>query len=465
MAFKIKNEDTQRRWDTVLASKYSMARAIVALFAAAAAIVLCSVFLLSLGRSQPDAPTGLSIKLLHGDISVRASSFPSAGDIDSVDADLIDIQAIAASISDEDVRALSEDIFEKSKFSLFGSHNNGSAASFSTRKLRSKSDDRQFFVQFSTPADIYTLAALGKFSGRHVVSHVHDNLFVAIGNQDFASKARRFPGVVWVQERAGADKLGGSLKLYLERLADDTFISKIRRHYIPSTRVSDSNPVVTLVAQCWYDACGIASAEVKHLCSDVYVHPGAVEVVCAADMVTRAASLLSSKVGIEHIEIKQVMETQNFAGSAIVGTGPLAANPAQSRVLSQISVTNSVIAVADSGININNCFFHPMGRVVAAYRFFDCTHCGRCNGQPPSAANACGNNIDESAHGTHVCGTVAGHAAANPAVSAGNGVASGARIFFQDTENGLGSLRVPTTLRNMFQEAYDFGACVTPFSV
>jgi hypothetical protein len=56
-----------------------MARPIAVLFAAAAAVVLCSVLALTLGSQRPDSPSLLSVKMIHGDIAVRASRYATRG--------------------------------------------------------------------------------------------------------------------------------------------------------------------------------------------------------------------------------------------------------------------------------------------------------------------------------------------------------------------------------------------------
>ena len=113
-----------------------------------------------------------------------------------------------------------------------------------------------------------------------------------------------------------------------------------------------------LIAECWYDGCAAAAAAVVPLCADVYLHPTLVEAHCPSHALVEAAAVLSQHIGVDHVDVKSVATVTNFGGRAIIGAGTAASTPDASRVLSGINVTDSVIAVADTGIDMNNCFFY-----------------------------------------------------------------------------------------------------------
>jgi hypothetical protein len=145
------------------------------------------------------------------------------------------------------------------------------------------------------------------------------------------------------------------------------------------------------------------------------------------------------------IEPKNTLRPRNWSGKSIIGTGKsqtFAANtPNPSVVFNFISMSNSVIGVADSGVSRNNCYFcdntgqscasaegssparnifkylpiHLSARLLSdvfgMYWYqssLDCNMCGRCGNKSPnfSPAQACGNNIDEDGHGTHTAGSL-----------------------------------------------------------
>jgi len=118
-----------------------------------------------------------------------------------------------------------------------------------------------------------------------------------------------------------------------------------------------------------------------------------------------------------------------------------------------------------------------------------CKQCGRCGNKAEgsSPAQACGNDYDESGHGTHVAATLAGASNRQTAPDSvrNNGMAgawgapaqasAGAKLFLQDVMNGAsgaecsalgldpacgGSMSVPTALENLFADPYLLGVRV-----
>jgi subtilisin family serine protease len=265
---------------------------------------------------------------------------------------------------------------------------------------------------------------LQKTTGLRVAAHVQEDMYVAVGSPAFAAKARRFPGVSWVLQRSASSKISTLLQRVLNETGDGT---------------------TELVAECWRNACVRAAAAIKSVCPDVYLHPTVVEVHCPHTALRPAVLILSEHIGVDYIDVKAAAFGTNMGGRTIIGSGPDATTPDTSRVLSEIDVTGSIVAVADSGLDMNNCFFYDANsscpwnnsRVLLSYVAQPCEMCGRCCGfhQAPNCTNAlnsCGNFVDESFHGTHVAGTVAG---AGPAdVAYGNGIARGAKTFLEDIE-------------------------------
>jgi subtilisin family serine protease len=166
---------------------------------------------------------------------------------------------------------------------------------------------------------------------------------------------------------------------------------------------------------------------------------------CLAQDASDAVAAAASSPGVYWIEPKTAISVRNWSGKSIIGTGSSqtftsASAPNPSKVFSTISLQNSVIGVADSGISINNCYFcslniskcssatgstsarnikkYPQLCVFCAtlrcnpllmYWFMDsasCAKCGRCGSAAAGTlpAQACGNDYDEDGHGSHVAG-------------------------------------------------------------
>lgn len=427
-------------------------------------------------RSASNSATGnLYHQLAHTRLYVHAESFATALDHDANSAHLQDAAAAASYISSaspEEEQDLSDFMHHRTAYARRRTRLFTLQDSLS-RPLGAANNDVQFYVGFTTRCDIRTLLALQKFSGQRVFAHVDERLYLVIGGRETAVRARKFPGVAWVQERDAETKLGGKLQHLLKTI--DT---------VTSENSADGTAFTEIVSECWYDGCEGAAAAVKELCPEVYVHPTLVEAHCPAGAIHAASEKLSRHIAVDHVDVKSISAVANFGGRAIIGSGANASTPDASRVLSGINVSGSIIAVADTGIDMNNCFFYDdavsmppynNSRVVQSYTVFPCEVCGRCCGSQSgancsNATNACGDYIDQTAHGTHVVGTIAGAGPGN--VTYGNGISSGAKIFFQDFEKLLNDSQCyapgmcsrgisrPTDLFNLFSPAYQAGARV-----
>ena len=418
------------------------------------------------------------VHLQHSTIAVRASSLSvSHVRSNSFSDDLADAVTSASNAPLHELHSTSDFIFHKAKFAIPGSFSLSDASMAAPRRLAysrylgEKHGDEQFLVQFATPTDTLTLLAFHKFTGRSITAHVQSNLYIAIGDSSFLVRARQFHGVLWVQAREASSKISTTLQMTVDGTQPTT------------------DEVIALVAECWLDGCLSAATALLPICPIVYLHPTLLEAVCRSTSLQTAVSVLSSHVAIDHIDVKHEVAPSNFGGRTILGAGPDSTSPSASRVLTDISMSNSVIAVADSGLDINNCFFYDpsvnnissppfnRSRVLEFYEVQKCERCGKCcipgisSPECTNSINTCGNYKDEGAHGTHVCGTVAGQGP--PSVEYANGIANGSRIYFQDIENYLDNAKCYkkdscgfggfSDLTNLFAPALAAGAYVARF--
>ena len=91
-----------------------------------------------------------------------------------------------------------------------------------------------------------------------------------------------------------------------------------------------------------------------------------------------------------------MLQSHNFAGKSIIGSGPDATSPDQSLAPMRIPMDNSVVAVTDTGLDQTNCFFYGSSRVVHTYWFQGPDQCSQCGGCARNgiAAIGCGNGVD-----------------------------------------------------------------------
>lgn len=129
----------------------------------------------------------------------------------------------------------------------------------------------------------------------------------------------------------------------------------------------------------------------------------------------------------ENLEARQVVE-----GETAVGSGPLAELDLRGQ--------GQLVAVADGGVDLDSCFF--AGDKVAGYDAWD------------------GDGGDETGHGTHVAGSVAGDRYADGFAARHDGLAPAAQLFVQDvgSRDSTALDLVPADLGRLFAPAYEAGA-------
>jgi hypothetical protein len=212
-------------------------------------------------RSASNSATGnLYYQLAHTRLYVHAESFATALDHDANSAHLQDAAAAASyvsSASPEEEQDLSDFMHHRTAYASRHTRLFTFQDSLS-RPLGAANDDVQFYVGFTTRCDIRTLLALQKFSGQRVFAHVDERLYLVIGGRESAVRARKFPGVAWVQERDAETKLGGKLQHLLKT------IGTVRAP--ASENSADGTAFTEIVSECWYDGCEGAAAAVKELC-------------------------------------------------------------------------------------------------------------------------------------------------------------------------------------------------------
>jgi hypothetical protein len=125
---------------------------------------------------------------------------------------------------------------------------------------------------------------------------------------------------------------------------------------------------------CVYTAgCQHALSAVGPFPCTAYLHATVVEIHCLPRDAEAAIAAVASSPGVYWIEPKSTMTTRNWSGRSIIGTGTTqtftsASQPNPSKVFSSVSMQNSIIGTADSGLSINNCYFCSLDS--SAFHFY-----------------------------------------------------------------------------------------------
>jgi len=159
------------------------------------------------------------------------------------------------------------------------------------------------------------------------------------------------------------------------------------------------------------------------------------DAVCG--LVAVAAIMLSPDVC--SVETRKPPKTMNRQAQWLVQTGIEGETPFYD--VFNITGEGQVIAVSDSGLDYNNCYFKdnritkiPMGKRITNHRSV-----------VEYSASSGGDNQDYLfGHGTHVCGSIVGSRGGGPKEGMVPGIAPGAKIAFMDLGQGsAGSLSLP----------------------
>jgi subtilisin family serine protease len=201
------------------------------------------------------------------------------------------------------------------------------------------------------------------------------------------------------------------------------------------------------------------------------------KVIVSSDNVLRVHTMSSEmRSVVEHIakqeevlwiERRKPVALMNYAASQIIqsdGTSTSDTLTGEDAIWNQgITGQGEVIAVADTGIDYDMCFFRDTQRAVPFQKTdtshrkivgYELSYTIDSNGQKEYADK--GDN--PSGHGTHVAGTVAGNVLSSvqnaQSLSKMNGVAKDAKIHFTDIGQSDGSLVIPDDLNEFYSIAY-----------
>jgi subtilisin family serine protease len=177
--------------------------------------------------------------------------------------------------------------------------------------------------------------------------------------------------------------------------------------------------------------------------------------------------------------VRRVERAARYTGQNNVATVTLQSEYAATRPLWAHGLTgaNQIAAVGDTGLDFDSCFFDDASQTVAVYPAMNTNHRKVISYVPCTLTNGSKQVGDiRRAHGTHVCGSIAGssryfpqrsHEARDAVTrdSAYDGMAKDAKLFFTDLTCGDlasdQSMVLPGDLYDAFEPAYNAGARVS----
>ena len=299
-----------------------------------------------------------------------------------------------------------------------------------TKHLR---DPVQLLVQFSTVVTDATLRAFAKVvPGRP--QHFDVNVITCVGDGSVLDRALQFPGVLRVTEREPLDRVApGTPKnghYYVKCVAD---------YCLPIMQALDRMHVVYRLTH-----------------TKLLVWPG-----------SHTFEMLVHNPHVLSIEPKPQWKPLNAGGRDVLTQGIKldSYNRAHSRTTKFLQGEGEIVTVADTGVDMNNCFFAQEGGAPLNTVDFNRSKviailsgsCSTCWGAP-ACTGFCGDGEDNNnGHGTHVAGSVAGRAPGLPQ-NINNGMAAGAKIIMQDMEDAQSKFNVPSDITDLLKPAYDLGS-------
>ncbi|KAK5582082.1 hypothetical protein RB653_003665 [Dictyostelium firmibasis] len=103
-----------------------------------------------------------------------------------------------------------------------------------------------------------------------------------------------------------------------------------------------------------------------------------------------------------------------------------------------------VVGCADTGIDVNHCFFYDTNPIGSTHR------------KIVSYSSGSGDQTDEiDGHGTHIVGTILGSTTVDPTVAEFSGGAPNSKVAFVDLQVGGNTLSVQSNLTAIYQSTYD----------